>query len=108
MTFSIRGPGLWRCLLAALLSLVTAVALAHGVSDADKDFPQGASGVQILPFLYLGAQHMVSGYDHLLFLCGVIFFLYRLKDIGLYVLLFVLGHSTTLLHNEHHRRYGQG
>ena len=53
--------------------------------------------MQILPFLYLGAKHMVTGYDHLLFLCGVIFFLYRMKDVGLYVTLFAVGHSTTLL-----------
>jgi len=40
---------------------------------------------------------MVTGYDHLLFLFGVIFFLYRIKDIGLYVTLFAIGHSTTML-----------
>lgn len=53
--------------------------------------------MQLLPYMYLGAKHMVTGYDHLLFLCGVIFFLYRMKDVGLYVTLFALGHSTTLL-----------
>jgi hypothetical protein len=53
--------------------------------------------VLLLPFIYLGAKHMVTGYDHLLFLVGVIFFLYRLKDIGAYVTLFAVGHSTTLL-----------
>jgi len=47
--------------------------------------------------MYLGAKHMVTGYDHLLFLVGVIFFLYRLKDILLYVSLFTIGHSVTLL-----------
>jgi hypothetical protein len=47
--------------------------------------------------MYLGAKHMVTGYDHLLFLVGVIFFLYRLKDILLYVSLFTVGHSLTLL-----------
>jgi hypothetical protein len=40
---------------------------------------------------------MVTGYDHLLFLLGVIFFLYRLKDVGIYVSLFAVGHSVTLL-----------
>ncbi|EGZ7032740.1 HupE/UreJ family protein, partial [Cronobacter sakazakii] len=48
-------------------------------------------------FIYLGAKHMVTGYDHLLFLFGVIFFLYKMRDIGLYVSLFAIGHSTTLL-----------
>jgi hypothetical protein len=47
--------------------------------------------------MYLGAKHMVTGYDHLLFLVGVIFFLYRLKDIIQYVTLFTIGHSLTLL-----------
>ena len=47
--------------------------------------------------MYLGAKHMVTGYDHLLFLVGVIFFLYRLRDILLYVSLFTVGHSVTLL-----------
>jgi hypothetical protein len=81
----------------AVLWMLMAAASAHGVSDADKQFLQGAAGIQILPYLYLGAKHMITGYDHLLFLCGVIFFLYRMKDIGLYVTLFAVGHSTTLL-----------
>lgn len=97
MTSFDRGPG-WRAgLLAVLLCLATGATLAHGVSESDKGFLQGSTGMQILPFLYLGAKHMVTGYDHLLFLCGVIFFLYRMKDIGLYVTLFAVGHSTTLL-----------
>lgn len=48
-------------------------------------------------FLYLGAKHMITGYDHLLFLFGVIFFLYRLRDVAVYVTLFAVGHSITLL-----------
>jgi hypothetical protein len=55
------------------------------------------SGVLLIPFAYLGAKHMVTGYDHLLFLLGIIFFLYRLKDIGIYVSLFAIGHSTTMI-----------
>ena len=72
-------------------------AAAHGVSLRDADFVQTITGVAIGPFLYLGAKHMVTGYDHLLFLVGVIFFLYRLRDVLLYVSLFTLGHSITLL-----------
>ncbi len=83
--------------VAVMLWMLMATAAAHGVSDSDKQFLQGAAGIQILPYLYLGAKHMVTGYDHLLFLCGVIFFLYRMKDIGLYVTLFAVGHSATLL-----------
>lgn len=72
-------------------------AWAHNVAEGDKGYIQEMSGVQILSYIYLGAKHMVTGYDHLLFLFGVIFFLYRLKDIGIYVTLFAAGHSTTLL-----------
>ncbi len=72
-------------------------ALAHGVAAGDKGYLQEVSGVLLIPFAYLGAKHMVTGYDHLLFLFGVIFFLYRLKDIAVYVTLFAIGHSTTLL-----------
>ena len=77
--------------------LVPAVAEAHGVTKRDALFVESVDGAAIGPFLYLGAKHMVTGYDHLLFLVGVIFFLYRLKDVLLYVSLFTLGHSLTLL-----------
>ena len=82
--------------IAALL-VVPLAAVAHGVGSADQAFIEGNRGMALIPYLYLGAKHMVTGYDHLLFLCGVIFFLYRLKDVGLYVTLFAVGHSTTLL-----------
>ena len=70
---------------------------AHNVSKGDAKFVQANQGAAIGPYMYLGAKHMVTGYDHLLFLVGVIFFLYRLKDVFLYVSLFTLGHSITLL-----------
>ena len=70
---------------------------AHGVTGKDAVFLQGLDGQAIGPLMYLGAKHMVTGYDHLLFLVGVIFFLYRLKDVLLYDSLFTLGHSLTLL-----------
>ncbi|MGK8342936.1 HupE/UreJ family protein [Pseudomonas aeruginosa] len=72
-------------------------AFAHAVTEGDKGYIQEISGVNLLPFLYLGAKHMMTGYNHILFLFGVIFFLYRLKHIGLYVSLFALGHSTTMI-----------
>jgi hypothetical protein len=71
--------------------------LRHGVAEGDKGYIQEITGINIIPFIYLGAKHMVTGYDHLLFLFGVIFFLYKMRDIGLYVSLFAIGHSTTLL-----------
>ena len=76
---------------------VTASLQAHGVSGKDAVFLQGLQGRAIGPLMYLGAKHMVTGYDHLLFLVGVIFFLYRLKDVVQYVSLFTIGHSVTLL-----------
>ncbi|HEY2845239.1 MAG TPA: HupE/UreJ family protein [Bryobacteraceae bacterium] len=72
-------------------------AAAHNVSKRDASFVESNQGAAIAPFLYLGAKHMVTGYDHLAFLVGVIFFLYRLKDVVTYVSLFTLGHSITLL-----------
>lgn len=70
---------------------------AHNVSKRDASFVQSNQGTAVAAFLYLGAKHMFTGYDHLAFLVGVIFFLYRLKDVVLYVSLFTLGHSVTLL-----------
>jgi hypothetical protein len=81
--------------LAALL--VGGAACAHGIAGDDQAFLVRSIGVQIGPYIYLGAKHMVTGYDHLFFLAGVIFFLYRLKDIALYVTMFAVGHSATLL-----------
>ena len=72
-------------------------AFAHGVTTGDKGYIQEVSGVLPIPFIYLGAKHMMTGYDHLLFLFGVIFFLYHLKDVGIYVSLFAVGHVITLL-----------
>jgi hypothetical protein len=100
---SIAPPGgVMRAVLlaASLLFLCFAIgadAWAHNVAEGDKGYIQESSGILFWPFVYLGAKHMVTGYDHLLFLFGVIFFLYRMKDIGLYVTLFAVGHSTTML-----------
>ena len=83
--------------LLPLLCLLTDPAAAHGVAGGDKGYIQEITGVHLAPFAYLGAKHMITGYDHLLFLAGVIFFLYRLKDIATYVTLFAVGHSTTMI-----------
>jgi hypothetical protein len=84
--------------IAVVLLLCSADSLsAHGVSRRDAAFVASINGPAIAPFAYLGAKHMVTGYDHLLFLVGVIFFLYRLGDVVKYVSLFTLGHSVTLL-----------
>lgn len=86
-----------RFATAVALLVFGGTAWAHGVSEGDAGYVQSITGVQFIPYLYLGAKHMVTGYDHLLFLAGVIFFLYRIKDVALYVTLFAIGHSTTLL-----------
>ncbi|MDQ3081456.1 MAG: HupE/UreJ family protein, partial [Gemmatimonadota bacterium] len=90
-----QTQGLVLLVFTGLLTLLLAPAelLAHGVAAGDKGYIQNVSGILPIPFAYLGAKHMVTGYDHLLFLLGVIFFLYRLKDIGVYVTLFAVGHS---------------
>ncbi len=77
--------------------LVAGIALAHGVEERDAMFLERNAGQALLAFAYLGAKHMITGYDHLLYLFGVVFFLYRPKDIAVYVTLFAVGHSITLL-----------
>ena len=84
-------------LLVLFIVLLSATLDAHGVSGKDAVYLQGLQGRAVGPLMYLGAKHMVTGYDHLLFLVGVIFFLYRLKDVVTYVSLFTIGHSLTLL-----------
>lgn len=95
----LRSP--WTLALLAISFLFlegwASQAFAHGVAEGDKGYIQETSGFMFWPFVYLGAKHMVTGYDHLLFLLGVIFFLYRMKDISIYVTLFAIGHSSTLL-----------
>jgi hypothetical protein len=85
--------------VAAMALLVFAAdgVVAHGIGGKDASFVSATRGADILPFMYLGAKHMVTGYDHLLFIFGVIFFLYRMKDVLIYVTLFSIGHSITLM-----------
>lgn len=98
--FAMRPPlalpvAILSVVLAMLLS--TGLAAAHAVAEGDKGYIQEIYGVHLVPFMYLGAKHMVTGYDHLLFLLGVVFFLYRLQHIAIYVTLFAIGHSTTMI-----------
>ena len=86
----------WIFLSLGLLG-ISADVLAHAVAEGDKGYIQEITGVNLIAFMYLGAKHMVTGYDHLLFLLGVIFFLYRMKHIAIYVSLFAVGHSLTML-----------
>jgi len=70
---------------------------AHEVGEQDAVFVSNTNAPAPVPFAYLGAKHMVTGYDHVLFLLGVIFLLRRLSEIAVYVTLFAVGHSITLI-----------
>lgn len=94
---ALRRAALATCLALAALSMATGNALAHNVTAGDAGYIQEIWGIHIVPFTYLGAKHMVTGYDHILFLFGVVFFLHRMKDVAIYVSLFALGHSITML-----------
>jgi hypothetical protein len=92
------GPVAALFLLTAAAMLIWAdMAMAHAVTVGDQGYIKEITGVHLIPFMYLGAKHMVTGYDHILFLLGVIFFLHGMKQIGIYVSLFAIGHSTTML-----------
>lgn len=80
-----------------VLALSTSTALAHDVTPGDAGYIQEIFGVHIISFIYLGAKHMITGYDHILFLLGVVFFLYHMKDVAIYVSIFAFGHSVTML-----------
>ncbi|MCL5425030.1 MAG: HupE/UreJ family protein [Gammaproteobacteria bacterium] len=92
-----RRHALTLLTLLVLLLGASGEALAHAVAEGDKGYIQEIYGVHLISFVYLGAKHMVTGYDHILFLLGVIFFLYRMQHIAIYVSLFAIGHSTTML-----------
>jgi hypothetical protein len=91
-------PAVILVALAVAAGLLSATgAAAHNVTEGDAGYIQQIWGVKLVPFAYLGAKHMVTGYDHILFLLGVVFFLYRMQHVAVYVSLFALGHSTTML-----------
>lgn len=97
-----RASWLLRPLATAFLALTALLAFgvaahAHGVDTSDAGYIAEITGINLLPYVYLGAKHMITGYDHILFLLGVIFFLYKMEHIGIYVSLFAIGHSTTML-----------
>lgn len=77
-----------------LLALVPLIAFAHGISEEDKQRMLDGGYVQ---YIFLGASHMLTGYDHLLFLFGVVFFLTNFKDIVKFVTVFTIGHCLTLI-----------
>ena len=84
-------------ILAGALLMLLGDAFAHNVSREDIELLIGKTGPQFLLYAWLGAKHMVTGYDHLLFLVGVIFYLRDLRTVAIFASLFALGHSITLI-----------
>lgn len=83
-----------RWLLAIVSLLIVNQVFGHGMSEAEKQsIIEGGNW----RYLWIGATHMLSGYDHLLFVFGIIFFLTRFRDIVKYITAFTLGHSATLI-----------
>ena len=81
-------------LIGFSLTLSVDFALGHGVSDSDKmEIVDG----ELIDYVYLGGKHMVTGYDHILFLIGVMFFLTKFSDIVKFITAFTIGHSLTLV-----------
>lgn len=85
---------MWKVKASILSLFLSNIALAHGISDADK---QAMLEGGYLQYIWLGATHMLTGYDHLLFIFGVIFFLSTFKDIVKFITIFTLGHCITLI-----------
>lgn len=83
-----------RLIIFGLLYLISTNATAHGMSAEDQARILNASNFE---YMYLGAIHMLTGYDHLLFLFGVIFFLSSFRDILKFITVFTVGHSITLI-----------
>ncbi len=81
-------------LLPLLLLALPLLAAAHGISDADRQHMLDGA---YLRYILLGASHMLTGYDHLLFLFGVVFFLTTFKDVAKLVTVFTIGHCLTLV-----------
>ena len=81
-------------LIVTTLLLCPALVLAHGVSNADQEILNNGG---LFSYIYVGAKHMLTGYDHLLFLTGVIFYLNGFKDIITFISVFTIGHCITLI-----------
>lgn len=94
MIMNIRSAPLLFCSLAFLCVFLSSGVFAHGMSDAEK---QSVIEGGYLSYLWLGGTHMLSGYDHLAFVFGIVFFLRNFFDIAKYITAFTLGHSVTLI-----------
>ena len=77
-----------------LFILFPVLLFAHDVTSADQETLNNGG---LLSYVWVGAKHMITGYDHLLFLAGVIFFLKKFKDILKFITAFTIGHCVTLI-----------
>jgi len=93
MNFSLNNKRFFTA-LTLLFCLLPLVTFAHGVSESDQEILRNGG---LFAYILVGAKHMVTGYDHLLFLVGVIFFLENIKDVVKFVTVFTIGHSITLI-----------
>ena len=84
-----------RWLIVIFAMLAVSQAFGHGMSEAEKQTIIDGGNLR---YMWIGATHMLSGYDHLLFVFGIIFFLTRFKDIVKYITAFTIGHSITLIY----------
>ena len=91
-----KNPPIWASVITAacILLVLPLELLAHGVSPSDQAILHSGG---LLSYVLVGAKHMITGYDHLLFLVGVIFFLSSIKDILKFITAFTIGHSITLI-----------
>ena len=85
---------MWVVLTSIIGLSLSNIMYAHGISEADK---QAMLDGGYLQYIWLGASHMLTGYDHLLFIFGVIFFLSTFKDVVKFISVFTLGHCITLV-----------
>lgn len=86
-----------KMIIAIALVAVAGTALGHSVSPEDAELIADKDGLAVWVYAWLGSKHMVTGYDHLLFLVGVIFYLRSFREVAVYVSLFAAGHSITLI-----------
>ena len=85
---------MWKITSVLIALLGTSTVYAHGISAADKQLMLEGGYMQ---YIWLGASHMLTGYGHLLFLFGVMFFLTKFKDVVKFITAFTIGHCITLI-----------
>lgn len=83
-----------KFILLIIFGLLPMIGWAHDVTSADQELLQTG---RLWAYIQVGATHMLTGYDHLLFLAGVIFYLKNFKDILKFITVFTIGHCITLI-----------